>query len=250
MKARRHVELIAIAALLAAAVALGVVERQSTRPRSPSPATAPSASPSTGPSTPPPDAGAIAVVGDSLSVQAAGAVQRELPAAGWHVLLLDTQMGRRITAQPQVPPSSGITAVRALRAASGDPLTWVIELGTNDVPAIGTDVRAAEQLIEAMLDEIGPGRRVVWVNVYQGPQQAAAVAFNRALDQVAARRTGTVVADWASRAWYDGYLAADRVHLTDAGKEAYASMIAGAARRAQQPPPYAPRGLTVFERAA
>jgi hypothetical protein len=232
MRAKRYLEVLALVVLIGTAATLGVLEHRASEYAGTPGATAPAPS-----STLPvwvPDAHAIAVVGDSLGVQAGGPELRELEAAGWRTVLLDAQMGRRINVESFRPPTSGISAVRAIRAAHRDPLTWVIELGTNDVPMIGDDARALERPIDAMLDAIGPGHRIVWVNVHHGPHLAAAATFNRVLAEIARQGAGMVVADWASRAWHDGYLLRDGVHLTDMGTNAYASMIADAAKRAEQ----------------
>jgi GDSL-like lipase/acylhydrolase family protein len=236
MAARHRLEVPVTVLLVVTAVTVGVVKYRASEPRTTrttAPATAPSTLP---PGTSLPDAGAIAVVGDSLSVQATDKERQELEAAGWRSVVVDAQLGRRINVESPRPPTSGMTAVRAIRAAHDDPLTWVIALGTNDAPMIGDDAAALKRPIEAMLDEIGPGHRIVWVNVYHAPRPEAAETFNRVLDAVA-RRAGVVVADWASRAWYDGYVVPDGVHLTTAGIVAYASMIADAAQRALQLPP-------------
>jgi lysophospholipase L1-like esterase len=237
MTARRHLEALATVVIVATAVTFGIVEYRSTEPR-PSPSSTPAApTPSTTTLlTPAPDAAAIAIVGDSLTLQARKAGQRALEAAGWRVVVIDAQMGRRINVQTSGPPTSGLTAVQAIRATYGDPLTWVIELGTNDAPMIGDDARALRRPINALLDEIGPGHRFVWVNVHHGPRPAAAAAFNRVLEEVASLRTDLVVADWAARAWLSGYLVTDGVHLTPYGADAYASMITDAAQRAAQAP--------------
>jgi GDSL-like lipase/acylhydrolase family protein len=229
MAGRVVLRVLASAGLAAAAATFGLMEHRATMPRArPFPTTSTTASPT------PPDPRAIVVVGDSLSVQAGGPERVALDAAGWRTVRFDTQIGRRIATRSAAPSSSGIAAVRALRATGGDALTWVIELGTNDVSEIGDDARALGRSIDAMLDEIGPGHRVVWVNVYHHWRSAAAATFNRVLADAASRHPGMVVADWASHAPRDDYLLPDGVHLTASGSVAYASIIVDAVQNAPQ----------------
>jgi hypothetical protein len=112
-----------------------------------------------------------------------------------------------------------------------------VQLGTNDVTPIGDDERALRREIDAMLQEIGPGRRIVWVNVYHAWQPAASATFNRVLDEIASRRPDMVVADWASRATLGDYLGLDGVHLTLSGTVAFAELIVDAATQVEPAPP-------------
>jgi lysophospholipase L1-like esterase len=237
MRAKRLLEVLALVALVASIAAFAVLERRASGPPTAVAPTSQASLPTTTPRTGP-DPSAIAVVGDSLSLQAGGPEEEALTAAGWQTVVLDVQMGRRINVESSRPPTSGISAVRAIRATHRDPLTWVIELGTNDAPMIGDDAAALKRAIESMLDEIGSGHRVVWVNVYHAPRPVAAATVDRVLDELALEEHGIVVADWAARAWRDGYLLPDGVHLTAMGTLAYASMVADAARRTGQLPLY------------
>jgi GDSL-like lipase/acylhydrolase family protein len=176
--------------------------------------------------------GDVALVGDSLSFQATAAETAELRAAGWKVTI-DAEPGRRIAYDANPGPSSGITAVRKLRADGFDPHTWIIELGTNEMwTAAGRDPKAMRALIEKMLHEIGPGHRVVWVNIHFGTAPEGTAVFNRVLAQVAGERPDLIVANWADRAVTPGYLVHDQIHLTPAGIAAMGQVVAAGAERA------------------
>jgi hypothetical protein len=87
-------------------------------------------------------------------------------------------------------------------------------------------------LVNEMLDAIGPGHRIVWVNIHNGFNTLPATTFNGVLAEVSAERNDFVVAEWAAQASHPGYLVADQVHLTGAGQLAFAHAIAEAADRA------------------
>jgi lysophospholipase L1-like esterase len=176
--------------------------------------------------------GDVALVGDSLSFQATAEETAELRDAGWNVTI-NAEPGRRIADDANPGPTSGITAVRKIRAEGRDPHTWIIELGTNEMwTATGRDPNAMRALIEQMLREIGPGHRVVWVNIHFGTAPEGTAVFNRVLAQVAAQRSDLIVGDWADRAVTPGYLIEDQIHLTPAGITAMAQVVAAGAERA------------------
>jgi lysophospholipase L1-like esterase len=176
--------------------------------------------------------GDVALVGDSLSFQAAAAETADLRAAGWQVTI-NAEPGRRIASDANPAPSSGITAVRKIRADGFDPHTWIVELGTNEMwTSAGRDANAMRVLIEQMLQEIGPGHRVVWVNIHFGTAPEGTAVFNRVLAQVAGQRADLVVGDWADRAVTPGYLIEDQIHLTPAGIAAMGRVVAAGAEHA------------------
>jgi hypothetical protein len=179
------------------------------------------------------DLAAVAVVGDSLSVQSTKEQQAALQQAGWRSIVIDAQHFRRIPKDSTTPPPySGIAAVRDIRSNGGDPHTWIIELGTNDIGHTGTNSLSIIKVINTMLDEIGPGHRIVWINIYQGQQPERTAVWNQVLAEVAGGRTDVVLADWAAIAKTKGYLVDDHVHLTAAGAQAFADIIAAAADKA------------------
>lgn len=146
---------------------------------------------------------------------------------------MNGMLGRRIPLDADTQaPYSGIAALHEIRASNADPATWVVELGTNDVTAVGNDATALRALIETMLDAIGPGHRIIWVNIHNGTQPAASATFNQVLAEVASERTDLVIADWAAIATTPGYLLSDGIHLTTAGQAAFASLITRTADQA------------------
>jgi lysophospholipase L1-like esterase len=166
-------------------------------------------------------------------VQSALQEQARLRQAGWSPVTHNSQFGRRVPWDANThTPFSGIAAVNQVRSTVGDPHTWIIELGTNDVGETHDDAESIRTVIQSMLAVIGPDHRIVWVNVHHGFEPAASATFNRVLGEIAAQRPDLVVADWAGVAETPGYLIADHIHLTPEGQVAYAALIAAAADQA------------------
>jgi lysophospholipase L1-like esterase len=177
--------------------------------------------------------GAIGLIGDSLSLQSTSDEQNDLRIDHWAPITLNAWLGRRIPSDATTqPPYSGLAALQQIRTSTADPPTWVVELGTNDVAAVGNNATAIRMQIEAMLGAIGPGHRIVWVNIHRGDQLAASATFNRVLAEIASERTDLVVANWAAIATTPGYLLSDGIHLTTAGQTAFASLITRTADQA------------------
>jgi hypothetical protein len=195
----------------------------------PSPPVAPTTEPAP-PAAPPDDPAAavpaVAVVGDSLAFSAAEQLDRTLRAAGVRPLL-DVAPGRRIPVwglDGQISP--GLDAIAALRLEAPD--AWVIELGTNDVDEEPFDRGRYAVLIAAVLDAIGRGERVIWVNVDRHDRPEESRAFNENLRFVAASRPGVSVIDWAALAEAEPALGPDGVHLSPWGMQRMADVIGAA----------------------
>jgi hypothetical protein len=197
-----------------------------------SPTSSKSKSKSTSPATTVPAVGeldALAVVGDSLSVQSTNDQRSALQQAGWQSIVIDAESLRRIPKDSTTqPPYSGVAAVRDIRAHGADPHTWIVELGTNDIGHTGTNSLSIIKVINTMLDEIGPGHRIVWINIYQGQQPERTATWNQVLEEVVAGRGDLVLGDWAAVAKTSGYLVEDHVHLTAKGAKAFADIIVAA----------------------
>jgi GDSL-like lipase/acylhydrolase family protein len=218
---RTVVGLLLAGAVVIAAVGFGVADRASTGDPAPSTTQAPRGG-----------LGSIALIGDSLSAQSTVQQIASLKEAGWGPVVVNALSGRRIPSDSPDPPSSGIAALHTVRAAGNHPTTWIVELGTNDVIKNGADAVELRRVIELMLDAIGPGHRIVWVNVHTGYNPKGAVRFNAVLRAVAAGRRDLTIADWAGHAKDGNFLLADDTHLTVAGTEAFASLITRTATRA------------------
>ena len=174
----------------------------------------------------------VAVIGDSIGAQSSPAISQEFANAGWGHVVIDAQPSRRI---PQdkvtVAPYSGIAAVKKMRAAGFDPVTWVIELGTNDIMNTGDDPVVLAALVTNMLDTIGPGHDIVWITVYNGVEPKAARTFNQILQRFDTARADVVLGRWADIADGKGLVSDDHIHLTPAGERAFASELVQAANR-------------------
>jgi hypothetical protein len=165
-----------------------------------------------------------AIVGDSIiggNVTYIQSVLTESDLPPWHI---DGRSARRMVTPvvtSQWNASSGLDAIRATRALGHDPKRWVIELGTNDAGSVtncscADQVAYADALIGRLVDEIGSGSQIVWVNVRGST--SGVLAINAALAARASASPSTFqVADWngytAGRdAWF-----VDGVHPTATG---------------------------------
>lgn len=162
-------------------------------------------------------AGAVAIVGDSLTVSYIAGLPATLRSAGFGPFQIEARSARR-TLVPLPGVTAGIDGVRHIRASGFDPPLWVIALGTNDVNLTARPPGAADLTIVALLDEIGPGHRVLWVNTFAARSDANARSFNARLAAIAATRANVTVADWYSfaadnRQW----IRDDGVHPTATG---------------------------------
>jgi lysophospholipase L1-like esterase len=191
-------------------------------------------------STPPPGTvnASVGVIGDSLTVASATPLTSALSARGIDVQI-SAQTGRSIP--------GGITALTALRESGFDSLVWVVALGTNDIwwnPSCGCGITpsAASNLIQRMLDAIGPGRYVYWVNVHRTDVPVAVAVFNQALAQAAVNRPNLRIVDWYGLSSANlGWFAGDGIHLSSTGYTRRAEQIAVAV--AANPVALATRGL-------
>lgn len=146
----------------------------------------------------------VFVIGDSIEVMAGG---RDLGPEGWTT---DARSGRST--------AEGIEIAEA-HDLSGVPVVMVA-LGTNDA---GSDAVSYGRLVDRMLEAIGPGPTVIWINVDTNtPVLAAArTGVNRALTEAATRHPNLRVADWDAyiRGLPDepGLRAGDGIHYGDVG---------------------------------
>ncbi len=184
----------------------------------------------------------IAIVGDSIIAGNLGFILPVLDARGVQPRMVDALSSRKTSLawyDGRRVVTSGIDAVRALRARGATPQLWVIELGTNDSFDITMcrcpdRVAFAGQRIDALRAELGPDARVLWVNVRTS--SPGALAYNEAL----ARRVGPhfVVADWKVHSAGRSNWFVDAVHPTATGARELARFLASAIL--SMPPPPSP----------
>ena len=169
--------------------------------------------------------GALGMIGESSTQGTFPWIPPELGADGWGPLRLYAFPGVRI---PPDNPGFAIPVVQRWRAEGFDPRVWIIGLGANDVGFSTTSVPKATAYIDAMLDAIGPGREVLWINItHEHPDWQA--AWNEALVEVAARRLNLHIFDWASIvAQHPDWLVSDHVHSTPTGYQQKAMLVSDA----------------------
>jgi hypothetical protein len=154
---------------------------------------------------------AVFAIGDSLGQ----GTRPYLPGAlsGWRV-------EQSVDISRHVPEGVAI-----LRNRGGLPGVIVFALGTNDDPRNVGDVSAA---IDAVLETVGKTRCVVMPNIVRPPVGGASyAAYNSAIAAAARKRENFRLADWAGLVSRNrGWLAGDGVHVTAAGYQARARLIA------------------------
>jgi hypothetical protein len=114
---------------------------------------------------------------------------------------------------------------------------FVIGLGDNDVGFTTDSVPKAMALINSMVDAIGPGREVLWLNITH-PEPTWQATWNQALALVATQRLNVHVWDWASvAAPHPEWLVGDGVHLTPTGYRQRSLLVADATKVLMQANP-------------
>ena len=159
----------------------------------------------------------IFMIGDSLTYGSLPYQSDEFVAAGWSSAVVNGYPSRSVRAKVSRDLYTGLTAVDGLRAKYGDTPAWVVALGTND--SIIFSSTQYVDIIRQMMDRIGSGHHVLWVNVYLPTYPTQMNRWNAALQQVAAERPGEMfIDDWATYASTHGpWLASDHVHYTATG---------------------------------
>jgi hypothetical protein len=181
--------------------------------------------------------GPIAVIGDSLTAGLINDLGSRLGDAGFGGLRIDAVVSRRMTKSSSV--SSGTSAIQAARSAGFDPTNWMIALGTNDFYESSS---AMERMINEVLNEIGSGHTVTWVNIWMTAHTDESARFNTALARVDAQRSSLRVIDWASSARaHPNWFAGDGVHYTSDGlRNRNAALVRGALDLPTPPVPQPP----------
>ena len=151
----------------------------------------------------------IVCIGDSVMLGSAYAVKRVLPDC-----YIDADVCRYV--------GGGIPVAQELLAAGQMSDTVVIALGTNG-PICGAE-RYEEQTV-ALLDMLGPDRRIFWVNTF-GVDIDWIKMNNDYIANMHKRWPNVRVVDWYSRVnGHPEWLAGDEVHPNDDGVEQYAKLL-------------------------
>ena len=178
-----------------------------------------------GPAYVQPVGGPIAVVGDSLTYGSAAQTARALRSNGWGPICVDGASSRTVKFGTSSIPD-GLDAAYRIRVSSpvwnNPAITWVVALGTNDVGFSAGNAARSDQYVAEMRAAIGPNP-TSWLNVRtgRGDWQHQEAMFNQSI-----ARSGADAIDWHNK-MSNSWLAGDRVHLSAAGYQARADMLAG-----------------------
>ena len=175
----------------------------------------------------------VSMVGDSLTCGSLPFQPDDFVVAGWSHSAIDAYVSRGVRTKVKADLHTGLTAVDAIRQSSGDTEAWIVALGTNDAVIYSSDKHA--QVIGMMMDHIGGGHKVMWVNVYLPDRLPQQLAWNASLDDAQRRERNMFVYDWASfAADNQRFLAHDNLHYNRDGYR-YRSIAVGLASRALLP---------------
>jgi lysophospholipase L1-like esterase len=170
----------------------------------------------------------VSVVGDSLTTGTVPYQANAFADVGFERTTIDAFQSRGIRTKVKKDPHTGLTAVDAVRETAGDSQLWIVQLGTNDA-----GIHRKEQypeLIMQMMDRIGGGHYVMWVNIYLPEKPMRQTNWNAALAEVAADRPDEMfVLNWAALAdqnprWTSG----DHIHCSPVGYKNRATAISTA----------------------
>lgn len=171
----------------------------------------------------------ISMVGDSLTVGSMPYQADDFRAQGWSRTMIDAYTSRGIKTKVRRDLHTGLTAVDAIRDSWGDTEVWIVALGSND--ALIYPKRKHAAAISEMMDRIGRGHKVMWINAYVPEREPQAAAWNTSLDEVAAMRDDMYVFDWAGLAFQNqNWLAIDGLHCSALGYQKRSEMIGRASR--------------------
>lgn len=172
----------------------------------------------------------IALIGDSLTIGTLPYQAGAFSDVGWAGSAIDGYGSRGVRTKVKSDLHTGLTAVDGIRTTTGDCDVWVVALGTNDA---GIFAKAKHPgLIRQMMDRIGGGHYVMWVNIYLPATPPRQQLWNTALEMVAEERPNEMlVFDWASlAAQNERWLADDQVHCSGKGYMHRSTAIAAATR--------------------
>lgn len=172
----------------------------------------------------------VVIVGDSLTGGNASYITPTLRNAGLDVRV-EGLSARRIGVSFEFLGyrDSGVARVRSLKASGVDPELWIIQLGTNDLGVIkncgcADPVAFAGDIIDELLDEIGPGVPIAWVTVHNRSELDVSRWFNTAIGIRAARDPYVALIRWSELVAGRSELFLDHVHQNVAGVKIFTQM--------------------------
>lgn len=162
--------------------------------------------------------GPITVIGDSVmlgGIISSPTLVDQLAARGWGPVRARAGEGYSTGAFSTNATWKATYWIEVWRQSGWDPVDVVVNLGANDSGRCGANVTCAHDAIVHLVDAIGPGHRIWWPKItrfytYTDQQNA----WNAALDQVAAERSGFFTWDWPTEMRTGGYSSPDMTHLS------------------------------------
>lgn len=135
----------------------------------------------------------VLVIGDSVTRDSRTMLTKALKSSGWNPVIRCFG-GKRI--------DWGFAQIRDQRAWEGVPKTVILALGTNDMR--WNDRSSTRARINKILDQLGPTRNVLWVNLYgeNGDRFSKSKQswFNSTIKKIASQRSNVHVLPWAAQA--------------------------------------------------
>lgn len=165
---------------------------------------------------PSPDGRDVTIVGDSVTLASAAALQRHLPGTS-----IDAQVSRNVQA--------GLGVLQQKQSAG--------QLGRIVVVSLSTNSEMTQQSIDALTDlaEQGEPREIVLVTGEAPADKTWVSPSNDAIRAAAAKNPELVVADWQKAIQgHTDLLVSDGVHPQPQGQEIYASTVADAVASAKK----------------
>lgn len=146
----------------------------------------------------------VTAVGDSVMADASGSLQQIMPHA-----YVDAKVGRQGSEAPDV--------INHLKAEHHLQKIVVVNLGTNGA--------MTPQTVQQILDSIGPGHQIYWVNAHI-PTKDWQAAVNKQILQVAQKRKDVYLVDWYGLSkQHPEWFASDGVHMNDKGNAQFTRLI-------------------------
>ncbi len=156
--------------------------------------------------------------------------------------LADLLPDRYVSYQAEVGRSTPATR-RKLESLSAVPKLVIVSSGTNDPVA-----NVLEESARTILDDLGPNRCVVWVDVVRPDTVGdAQTAMNAALDRAVSGRSNVRLLRWSELvAAHPEWMSGDGIHPNEAGSKGRAQAFADAAQGCSALDPTAPRAKRQF----